>query len=122
MIEATLADGRTLMPGIGSDIADPDAHEIAYEGTPLRPLVSFARRRRRLSERYGELTVPLLLFTSKQDHVVDPAPERVPGRALRGRRRPPVAGPQLPRRDAGLRPRPDLHRDGRLRPTRVTDA
>ena len=26
-----------------------------------------------MSSRYGELTMPLLLFTSHQDHVVDPA-------------------------------------------------
>ena len=31
---------RRCSPGIGSDIADPDAHETAYEGTPLRPLLT----------------------------------------------------------------------------------
>ena len=36
-----MADGGTdVMPGIGSDIADPDAKESAYEGTPLAPLLS----------------------------------------------------------------------------------
>ena len=36
-----LAGGTEVMPGIGSDIADPEASESAYEGTPLRPLLSF---------------------------------------------------------------------------------
>lgn len=72
MIDDALAAGTDVMPGIGSDIADPDAHEIAYDGTPLRPLVSFLDGLAPLSERYGELTTPLLLFTSNQDHVVDP--------------------------------------------------
>ena len=26
-----------------------------------------------MAERYGELTMPLLLFTSREDHVVEPA-------------------------------------------------
>ena len=36
-----VAEGNEVMPGIGSDIADPDVVEIAYAGTPLRPLLSF---------------------------------------------------------------------------------
>ncbi|MCU1365743.1 MAG: putative acylglycerol lipase, partial [Ilumatobacteraceae bacterium] len=35
MIEGMIAEGTIIMPGIGSDIADPDVHESAYEGTPL---------------------------------------------------------------------------------------
>ncbi len=74
MIDEMLADGTEVAPGIGSDIADPDAHEIAYEGMPLRPLISFQDDGlAQLQDRYGELTMPLLLFTSRQDHVVDPA-------------------------------------------------
>jgi carboxylesterase len=74
MIDEMIADGTDVAPGIGSDIADPEAHEIAYEGMPLRPLVSFwDDGLAQLQDRYGELTMPLLLFTSRQDHVVDPA-------------------------------------------------
>ena len=36
MLAEMLAEGTELIPGIGSDIADPDVVEIAYEGTPLR--------------------------------------------------------------------------------------
>ena len=74
MLEEMLAAGTEVIPGIGSDIADPDAHEIAYEGTPLRPLLSLIDDGLApLSTRYGELHMPLLLFTSRQDHTVEPS-------------------------------------------------
>jgi carboxylesterase len=73
MIGDMLADGMAVVPGIGSDIADPDAVEIAYDGTPLPPLISFLDDGLApMTDRYGELTMPLLLFTSRQDHVVEP--------------------------------------------------
>ena len=40
MIGDMLADGMEVVPGIGSDIADPGVAEIAYDGTPLAPLIS----------------------------------------------------------------------------------
>jgi carboxylesterase len=74
MLRAALAEGTDLMPGIGSDIADPDAVEIAYEGTPVRPLLSFLDDGlASMVDRYGELSMPLLLYTSRQDHVVEPS-------------------------------------------------
>jgi carboxylesterase len=77
MVEEMLEAGQDVVPGIGSDIADPDAVEIAYEGTPLRPLLSFVGDGLApIADRYGELAMPLLLFTSHDDHVVDPADSR----------------------------------------------
>jgi carboxylesterase len=74
MVEELIEDGMMILPGIGSDIADPDVTETAYEGTPLIPLRSmFFEGVRPRCERWGDLTAPLLLFTSEQDHVVDPA-------------------------------------------------
>jgi carboxylesterase len=74
MVEELIEDGMTILPGIGSDIADPDVIETAYEGTPLVPLRSmFFEGVRPRCESWGDLTAPLLLFTSEQDHVVDPA-------------------------------------------------
>lgn len=74
MVEEMLADGIDVAPGIGSDIADPEAVEISYQGTPLRPLLSFMRDGLApMADRYHELTMPLLLWTSRQDHVVEPA-------------------------------------------------
>jgi carboxylesterase len=74
MITEMLDDGTEVMPAIGSDIADPDVTEIAYEGTPIRQLISLVNDGvRPITERFGELTVPLLLFSSINDHVVPPA-------------------------------------------------
>jgi len=74
MIVEMLADGTDIVPGIGSDIADPEAVEIAYPGTPLAPLISFLDDGLApMTQRFGELTMPLLLFTSRQDHVVEPS-------------------------------------------------
>lgn len=74
MIDEMLAEGTTVVPGIGSDIADPDAVELAYEGTPLAALVSlFDDGLAPITDRFGELKAPLLLFTSRQDHVVEPS-------------------------------------------------
>jgi carboxylesterase len=74
MVEGMIAEGNEVMPGIGSDIADPDVHESAYEGTPLRCLLSLTNDGiAPVSERYAQCRVPLLLITSRNDHVVDPA-------------------------------------------------
>ncbi len=74
MVQEAVDGGLDVVPGIGSDIADPDAHEIAYEGTPIRPLLSLIDDGLTpLSTRYGELAMPLLLFTSRQDHTVEPS-------------------------------------------------
>ncbi len=74
MIDEMLEEGTRILPGIGSDIADPEAVEISYEGTPLLPLSSLMRDGvAAITDRFGELTVPLRLFTSRQDHVVEPS-------------------------------------------------
>jgi len=72
MLDDFLRDGTLVVPGIGSDIADPEANEIAYEGTPVAPLVSLLDDGvAPIAGRYGELKMPLLLWTSRQDHVVE---------------------------------------------------
>lgn len=74
VLEQLVADGTEVMPGIGSDIADPDAHESAYEGTPVRALLSLVLDGLvPLAGAYASATVPLLLLNSPNDHVVDPA-------------------------------------------------
>lgn len=72
MLKGMVESGQEVMDGIGSDIADPNTHETAYPGTPLAALHSFqVDGLVPLSQKYGSLTMPLLL-TSVQDHVVDP--------------------------------------------------
>jgi carboxylesterase len=74
MLTELEGDGHRVVPGVGDDIADPDEVEIAYESMPLRPLISFQHDGLvPMTNRYGELTMPLRLFTSRQDHVVEPA-------------------------------------------------
>ncbi|MGA9278942.1 alpha/beta hydrolase [Ilumatobacter sp.] len=73
LVEGLLEDGVEVSPSIGGDIADPDAVEIAYEGTPLRQLLSLTNDGLApIADRYGELEVPLLIFSSTDDHVVPP--------------------------------------------------
>ena len=74
MMREMVADGTAVAPGIGGDIADPDVVETAYEGTPLVPALSFFEEGLApMTDRYGDLTMPLLLITSRQDHVLEPA-------------------------------------------------
>lgn len=73
MLKGMVESGESVMPGIGSDIADPSTVETAYPGTPLAALLSFqVDGLTPLSQRYGDMKMPLLLFTSVQDHVVSP--------------------------------------------------
>ena len=74
MLQEMVDEGTTVAPGIGADIADPDVTEIAYDGTPLLPLLSLQRDGvGAMSDRYGELQMPVLIYTSHNDHVVPPA-------------------------------------------------
>jgi carboxylesterase len=72
LVQMMLDGGDETMPGIGSDIADPDATESAYELLPLRPLLSMLEDGVRMAEQLGEGRCPLLLCSSPQDHVVPP--------------------------------------------------
>ncbi len=73
MVEEMLATGETVAPGIGSDIADPDAVENAYVGTPLAPLLSLAAGVVALQPDLPKITCPVLIMTSAEDHVVVPS-------------------------------------------------
>lgn len=73
MLEEFRRDGMEVMPGIGSDIADPDAKETSYEGTPIAPLLSLMAGLTEIAATYPEMKTPMLLMNSPQDHVVDPA-------------------------------------------------
>ena len=73
MIKGMIDAGTEVMDGIGSDIAEPGVVELAYPGTPLAPLLSFqVDGLTPLSQQYDRMRMPLLLFTSVQDHVVSP--------------------------------------------------
>ncbi|HEX9260125.1 MAG TPA: alpha/beta fold hydrolase, partial [Acidimicrobiales bacterium] len=71
MVRDMVAQGELIVPG-GSDVADSSVEDLAYEGTPLPPLLSLMTAVTALAERYGEISCPLLLLTSRHDHTVDP--------------------------------------------------
>jgi carboxylesterase len=71
-IEEMLAGGMEIMDGIGGDIADPDASEQSYDGTPLRALLTLIMAGEQVRERLPEIAMPTLIITSRQDHVVNP--------------------------------------------------
>jgi carboxylesterase len=71
-IRGLVEDGMTRLGGIGSDIAAEGVVEVAYDVTPLIPLLSMWEGLVGLVERVRSCTAPLLLMTSPQDHVVPP--------------------------------------------------
>lgn len=71
-LEQVLATGADRFEGIGSDIAMPDVVESAYPETPLAPLLTLFEAAGPLRERLADITAPLLIVTSTQDHVVPP--------------------------------------------------
>ncbi|GHG72061.1 alpha/beta hydrolase [Streptomyces griseocarneus] len=59
--------------GIASDIARPGGVEVGYDRVPLHAAHSFRRGLRRLDAELPQVTQPLLLMHSPEDHVVPPA-------------------------------------------------
>jgi carboxylesterase len=74
MLQGMVDGGTVLIPAIGSDIADPDTKEIAYDATPVAGLLSLVvDGLAPLATTYPSMTIPMLLLNSPQDHVVEPA-------------------------------------------------
>jgi carboxylesterase len=74
MLQGMIDEGTITMPGIGSDIADPDSKENAYDGTPLPCLLSMLTNGAAVvAPEYPSMKTPLILMNSPQDHVVEPA-------------------------------------------------
>jgi carboxylesterase len=61
------------LKAIGDDIKKPDTTENAYDRTPLRAAASLAQLWRLVQADLGQVTQPLLVFRSTEDHVVEPA-------------------------------------------------
>ena len=72
-IRDLLDSGTEVAPGIGSDIAKPGAVESAYEGTPLEAALSLFDGVAALEASLPAITCPVLLLSSRDDHVVEPA-------------------------------------------------
>ena len=72
LIDLMLDAGETVGEGAGADLADPDASEVAYEGSPLAAARSLYEALERLQGDLSHIRCPMLLLTSAEDHVVDP--------------------------------------------------
>jgi carboxylesterase len=71
-IETMIEGGDEIAPGIGSDIAMEGSVESAYPELPLRAALSLFEGVEEVEAKLGSVACPVLVFTSKQDHVVDP--------------------------------------------------
>src|SRR3954451_8022927 len=60
-------------PPVGNDIKKPGAVEPAYERLPVKAAYQLALLWKVTNAALARLTQPLLVFTSKDDHVVEPA-------------------------------------------------
>lgn len=65
------------MPGLANDIKKPGVDEHGYDRTPLRALASFVGCWKDLRAALPQVTAPLLLMRSAEDHVVDPSSSRI---------------------------------------------
>ncbi|MDQ1630890.1 MAG: carboxylesterase [Frankiaceae bacterium] len=65
--------GVELVPGIGSDIAKAGVEESAYPMTPVEPLLDLHAALAPLVADLSRIRCPVLIFTSTDDHVVEPA-------------------------------------------------
>lgn len=72
LLRGLLDAGNDVLPGIAGDIADPDATEVGYPGTPIGPLLSLSEALEQLLPRLGAVTCPVLVMTSRRDNVVPP--------------------------------------------------
>jgi carboxylesterase len=70
VLEGFLAAGEAFLPGVGGDIADPDATEVAYDRLPVAALLSLSHGLEALGPRLAGIRCPVLLLTSRHDHVV----------------------------------------------------
>jgi carboxylesterase len=60
-------------PGITNDIKRPGVEEVGYHRIPLQALHSLTRLWRLTCAELSRIEVPVLLFRSPEDHVVEPA-------------------------------------------------
>lgn len=61
------------LKGIGNDIAKPGGDEKPYPKIPLKALASLLQLQRAVRDNLQAVTIPALVFTSRNDHVVEPS-------------------------------------------------
>lgn len=73
MLRETLAQGIDRIPGGGSDIAAEGRAETSYGATPVAPLLSLMEATPKVASSLEAVTCPVLLLSSRTDHVVPPS-------------------------------------------------
>jgi len=61
------------IPGVGSDIKDPDAKESCYDKVPVPAAAELYKLTKVTKRDIGKITAPILVFTSRQDHLAPPS-------------------------------------------------
>lgn len=70
VLRGLLDSGVEVAPGVGSDIAKEGMVELAYPGSPVAAALSLFDGLDGVHERLAEVRCPVLLFSSRADHVV----------------------------------------------------
>ena len=83
-VQSMADSGEEVAPGIGSDIAMEGAVESAYPGLPLQAVLSLFAAASEVEADLESVTCPVLVFTSVQDHVVDPTSSDVLAARVKG--------------------------------------
>ncbi len=60
------------IPGVGSDLKNPDVQELAYKKIPLRAVDELRKFMRVTKDGLQKVTQPILIFSSREDHEVPP--------------------------------------------------
>lgn len=69
-LREALEAGADRLPAIGSDIASGEVREVAYDALPTAALVSLLEASRAVADALVQIRCPVLLFSSRVDHVV----------------------------------------------------
>lgn len=70
LLRSILESGFTTAPGISSDIAKPDSPELGYTQTPISAALSMFDALPEIADHLDVVKNHILLFSSRQDHVV----------------------------------------------------
>ena len=70
MLSGMLEEGAVSVPAIGSDIAMERPRELSYNASPIEPMLSMFEGVDEVARHLSDLHCPVLLFSSRTDHVV----------------------------------------------------
>ncbi|MCW2777592.1 MAG: putative esterase/lipase [Frankiales bacterium] len=74
------------MPGIASDVKKPGVTELAYDRVPLAAMASLTRAWPVVRRDLSRISCPVLVYRSREDHVVEPVSGRLLLEGLAGGR------------------------------------